>query len=326
MVVDEFSLIDTYFARHQRADVGVVLGIGDDCALLSPTPGMELAITTDTLVGGAHFPDSGAPGEIGQRSLRVNLSDLAAMGAQPRWFQLALTLPSADPAWLAEFSAGLFAVAEQFSCVLVGGNMARGPLSVTITAIGEIPLGTGLTRSGAQAGDSLYVTGSLGDAAAGLSILSTEINSVKHESEYSLTEYLLGCYWRPTPRLAEGQLLRGIASAAIDISDGLLADLGHIARLSGVGAQIEGDLLPLSENLINMAGRHQALAWALGAGDDYELCFTVPERQLPQLTKLIDRGKLTATRIGTMVAGSGVSWRDGDGKLNVATSTGYRHF
>lgn len=326
MATDEFSLIDTYFARQQRADAGVALAIGDDCALLSPTPGMVLAVTTDTLVGGVHFPDSGAPRDIGQRSLRVNLSDLAAMGAQPRWFQLALTLPRADPEWLAEFSAGLFAVAEQFSCVLVGGNMARGPLSVTITALGEIPAGAGLTRSGAQVGDGLYVTGSLGDAAAGLALLKANKNNGNSESEHSLTTYLLGRYWRPTPRLAEGLLLRGIASAAIDISDGLLADLGHIARSSGVGAEIEGALVPLSENLINMVGRHQAQEWALSAGDDYELCFTVPERQLAQLATLIDSGQLMATRIGTVVADSGVSWRDGDGKLNVATSSGYRHF
>lgn len=326
MASDEFSLIDTYFARRQRADAGVVLGIGDDCALLSPTPGMDLAVTTDTLVGGVHFPDSGAPRDIGQRSLRVNLSDLAAMGARPRWFQLALTLPRADPEWLAEFSAGLFAAAELFPCALVGGNMARGPLSVTITAIGEIPLGAGLTRRGAQAGDSLYVTGSLGDAAAGLSILTTDKNPIKYESECSHTEYLLSRYWRPTPRLAEGQLLRGIASAAIDISDGLLADLGHIAGGSGIGAQVEGDLVPLSDNLITAVGAHQALEWALSAGDDYELCFTVPEGQLDQLARLIDQGQLMATRIGTMVTGSGVSWRDSDGKLSVATSTGYRHF
>ncbi len=326
MAVDEFSLIDTYFARHQRADAGVVLGIGDDCALLSPTPGMDLAVTTDTLVGGVHFPDLGAPRDIGQRSLRVNLSDLAAMGARPRWLQLALTLPDADPEWLFEFSAGLFAVAEQFCCVLVGGNMARGPLSVTITAMGEIPLGSGLTRGGAQVGDSVYVTGSLGDAAAGLSLLSGSKTKFKFESESSLTEYFLGRYWRPTPRLAEGQLLRGIASAAIDISDGLLADLGHIARSSGIGVQVEGDLVPLSDNLITAVGPHQALEWALSAGDDYELCFTVPEGQLGQLASLMEQGQLTATRIGTMVAGSGVSWRDSDGKLSVATRTGYRHF
>ncbi len=326
MAIDEFSLIDTYFTRHRHSEAGVVLGIGDDCALLSPAPGMNLAVTTDTLVGGVHFPDSGAADQIGQRSLRVNLSDLAAMGACPRWFQLALTLPEADPDWLSGFSAGLFAVADQFQCTLVGGNMARGPLSVTVTAMGEIPCGEGLTRSGAQVGDSIFVTGYLGDAAAGLLCLTGDTFQSKIGSECSLSEYFVERYWRPTPRLAEGQMLRGIASAGIDISDGLLADLGHIAHRSGAGVRIEGSRVPLSENLVRAVGRQQALSWALSSGDDYELCFTVPEPHLAELAALIEQGQLSATQIGTMVTERGVGWTDLDGQPGVADGSGYRHF
>ncbi|MGK2914087.1 MAG: thiamine-phosphate kinase [Porticoccaceae bacterium] len=315
----EFTLIRAFFADRQAVVADVQLGIGDDCALLVPNPGEVLAVTTDTLVSGVHFPVDGPAEQIGQRALRVNLSDLAAMGAEPRWFQLALTLPVADDAWVEAFSRGLFAAAKAYSIALVGGDTTRGPLCITITAIGALPAGEALRRDGAKPGDRIYVTGTLGDGAAGLAVLSDR-------SGQPHLNYLQQRYWRPSPRLAEGRLLRGLASAAIDISDGLLADLGHIAQRSGVGARIHTQRLPVAAPLRRYAHQTQWLDWALAGGDDYELCFTVPPANLDSVNALVASGRLAATPIGWIIAGAGVVCRDQLGRDRVVGRAGYDHF
>jgi len=312
----EFTLIETFFGGRQSDGAGVALGIGDDCALLRMEVGEELAISTDTLVGGIHFPMDGSAELIGQRGLRVNLSDLAAMGAQPRWFLLALTLPGADEVWIGDFSRGLFAAASTYGVALVGGDTTRGPLSITITVMGVLPVGQALRRDGAQPGDRIYVTGTLGDGAAGLAALadpSAELDGLRQR------------YWQPIPRLAEGQSLRGIASAAIDVSDGLLADLGHIARRSGVGGKIHAQRLPLSRQIRHRDARQQ-LEWALGGGDDYELCFTVPTANVPIVEALIYAGQLDATAIGEIVTGDQIQCFDADCHRLAVNYCGYDHF
>lgn len=314
----EFTLIEKFFGGRQSHGAGVALGIGDDCALLRIEVGEELAVSTDTLVGGIHFPMDGSAELIGQRGLRVNLSDLAAMGAQPRWFLLALTLPGADEVWIGDFSRGLFAAASTYGVALVGGDTTRGPLSITITVMGVLPVGQALRRDGARPGDRVYVTGTLGGGAAGLAALadpalSAEIGGLRQK------------YWQPSPRLAEGQSLRGIASAAIDVSDGLLADLGHIARRSGVGAEIHAERLPLSRQIRHL-GAPQQMEWALGGGDDYELCFTVPTAHVRGVEALIDAGQLDATAIGEIVTGDQVLCFDAAGHELALNHRGYDHF
>lgn len=319
MALDEFALIETFFRRPAQA-VGVRAGIGDDCALLAVDPGCVLAITTDTLVADVHFPAAAAAFDIGQRALRVNLSDLAAMGAAPRWCLLALTLPAADPDWLVAFSAGLFAVADAHGCALVGGDTTRGPLALTITALGEVPVDAALRRCGAREGDLVFVTGELGGAAAALAQM-TEAGS-----HCAADVDLNARYWYPEPRVREGIALRGIASAAIDISDGLVADLGHLARESGVGAELELAALPLGAAAEARFGAARARAWALGGGDDYELCFTVPPARLPALEAAVRAGSLRALPVGRLVAGTGVRVRDDAGQIFTPAASGYRHF
>lgn len=320
MALDEFGLIETFFRRTAPAAAGVRAGIGDDCALLAVDPAGVLAITTDTLVADVHFPAAAAAFDIGQRALRVNLSDLAAMGAVPRWCLLALTLPAADPDWLAAFSAGLFAAADAHGCALVGGDTTRGPLALTITALGEVPADAALCRSGARGGDLVFVTGELGGAAAALAQM-TEAGSCR-----AADAGLNARYWYPEPRVREGVALRGIATAAIDISDGLVADLGHLAHESGVGAELELAALPLCAAAEAHFGTPQARAWALGGGDDYELCFTVPPARLPALEAAVRAGQLRAQPVGRLVASAGVRVRDGAGQILTPTESGYRHF
>ena len=320
MPVDEFSLIETFFRRPATPAAGVLDGIGDDCALLDGGAAGTLAVTTDTLVADIHFPAQASAFDIGQRALRVNLSDLAAMGAEPRWFLLALTLPAADEDWLRAFSAGLFAVADARGCALVGGDTTRGPLSVTITAMGAVPANVALRRAGAGAGDSVFVTGELGGAAAALA----DMTETRACSAADTT--LNARYWYPEPRLREGVALRGIASAAIDISDGLVADLGHVARASGVAAELELEKLPLSVAAVAHFGGDRARDWALAGGDDYELCFTVPPARLAALEQAVRAGHLRALPVGRLVSGTGVHARDGAGRSVALTRAGYRHF
>lgn len=320
----EFELIQHYFRQHSAENTpdSVLLGIGDDAALLQPPPGESLAVSVDTLVSGVHFPEDAPAEDIAQRALRVNLSDLAAMGAQPLWFTLALSLPEVSEPWLRDFSRGLFEAAAQYGCSLVGGDTTAGPLTVTIQVMGAVKPSEALRRDGAQAGDYVLVTHSLGDSAAGLSVLQ---NRLDQPLDARASAYLRERYYRPEPRLAEGRALRGLASAALDISDGLLADLGHICRASDLGAELYLDDLPLSAALQGLADRDQALEWALSGGDDYELCFTVPEALMPELGMLIVSGQLQATVVGQMRPGSGVQCQY-RGQPYQPKNSGYTHF
>lgn len=314
----EFELIRHYFAAAacaQAAD-GVVLGIGDDCALLEVPAGEQLAVSTDTLVAGVHFPVD-APGELlGQRALAVSVSDLAAMGATPLAFTLALTLPEVSPDWLADFTAGLESMARQCGVRLVGGDTTRGPLSLTLTVFGRVPAGQALSRSGARPGDLLCVGGPLGNAAGALPFVLGE------RAEQAQSAELLAHYWSPMPQLQLGQVLRGLATAALDISDGLLADCGHIARASGVALFVEQQRLPLSAALLACMGDERARQLALGGGDDYVLAFTLPAEKLDALRAM---GQ-PVTVIGRVEAGQGVHLLDADGRVIEPRYSGYQHF
>ncbi len=269
----EFALIADYFASwasHGDPDSGVALGIGDDAALLDVTPGQQLVVASDTLVAGVHFPDSFDPYATATRAVGVNLSDLAAMGATPRWVTLALTLPAelATPAWLAPFSRGLQEALGAHRVALVGGDTSRGPLTITLTVIGEATAGAALCRHTAQPGDRIFVSGTLGVGAAALALMEG-----RWQAGAALTEQLLDRYNAPQPALELGQALAAVATSAIDISDGLLADLSHLCRASGVSAALDSRRLPL---VAGMARDAQSTDWALCGGDDYRLCFTVP--------------------------------------------------
>jgi thiamine-monophosphate kinase len=308
--VDEFALIQRYFQRP--AQPTVALGIGDDAALIDPPAGHQLAICTDTLVAGRHFAPDAAGFDIGWKSLAVNLSDLAAMGAKPQSALLALTLPEADASWLKAFSEGFFALAEAHGVALIGGDTTRGPLSITVTAIGMVPSGRALRRDGARVGDMVCVTGTLGDAAAALSGIDSVAMAMRLH--------------RPEPRVAAGALLREHASAAIDVSDGLLADLGHVCAASNVGADLRDDLLPASEALLAAvpdAGirlRHQ-----LG-GDDYELCLCLPPDNVTAAIEALAAVGVPLHVIGRVAAEPGVRLRTADGTLMPQAHSGYKHF
>lgn len=314
----EFDIIRRFFADQAGMRDDVSLGIGDDAALLKVPPGNELAVSTDSLVAGVHFPGDLAADAIGHRALASNLSDLAAMGATPAWVVMALTLPEPDEAWLEGFSRGFFALARRHGVALVGGNMARGPLNVTLTVLGHVPEGRALTRAGAQVGDLVYVTGHLGDAAAGLKLLQAGEAGLEHP-----------CVRRfafPEPRLAAGLALRGLASAAIDVSDGLLADLGHLLEARGFGAKLSLDRLPLSGELLGLHGQDEAWTLALTGGDDYELCFTMPPAQAAAAeARLRERGCI-ATCIGAVESTPGVHCVDRSGRVHEYPRSGHRHF
>lgn len=316
----EFDIIRRYFEAHspQRADVA--LGIGDDAALLVPPAGQHLAVSVDTLVAGVHFPLETDPAAIGHKSLAVNLSDLAAMGAEPAWATLALTLPTADEAWLAGFCAGFFALAREHGVALVGGDTTHGPLSITVQVMGFVPPGQALTRAGARPGDGIYVTGTVGDAGAGLRVAQSKLNLPALIGDQLKTRLD-----RPTPRVAAGLALRGLASTAIDISDGLAADLGHILEASGVGAELELARLPLSEALRN-CGIQEPWRLAASAGDDYELCFTLPRgKEGEALAQLVALG-CPVTRVGTVTAEPGLRCVNAAGQAVTLVATGYDHF
>ncbi len=318
----EFQLIRQFFQREQAEQpaAGVLLGIGDDCALLQIPAGKQLAVSVDTLVAGVHFPADADPELIAERALRTNLSDLAAMGAEPLWFTLALTLPHANEEWLRSFSRGLFACAREYNIALVGGDTTSGSLSITIQVMGATTPGAALRRDGANVGDFILVTNTLGDGAAALAaIQKTHIFTDEH------TDYLLQRFYRPTPRLVESALICTIASSALDISDGLVADLQHICDASDLGAVIDVENVPLSPALQSLDDVPKALEWALSGGDDYELCFTVSPEKMADIAMLIAQGKLNATVIGEMVAGNKVIC-EYEGQPFAITKTGYQHF
>lgn len=315
----EFELIRNYFAAAPCAQAGdgVALGIGDDCALLAVPAGEQLAISTDTLVAGVHFADPCDPFLLGQRSLAVAVSDLAAMGATPVAFTLALTLPTVTADWLQAYARGLNSMAQGCGVRLVGGDTTRGPLSLTMTVFGRVPAGEALTRSGAQVGDLLCVGGDLGNAAGALPLVLGQRTALA-----AVAEPLLAHYWSPQPQLALGQALRGKASSALDISDGLLADCGHIAKASAVGLLIENQKLPLSEALVGFLGENAARVAAVSGGDDYVLAFTLPEAHL---SALLAEGWPVHV-VGRVVAGQGVTLVDASGQDITPQIRGYQHF
>jgi thiamine-monophosphate kinase len=314
----EFELIQTFFARQPVSRPDVVAGIGDDAALLQPPPGQQLAVTSDLLVSGVHFFADVDPAALGHKALAVNLSDLAAMGAEPAWFLLNLTLPRVDTAWLEKFCHGLFGLAREYGVQLVGGDTSRGPLAIAIEAHGFVPAGKALRRSGAKPGDRIYVTGTLGDAALALQQRLGRL--LLAQNEIPLVAARLD---RPAPRVREGLALRGLASSAIDVSDGLLADLGHILEMSRVGARLFLDKIPLSP----VCRAHlKELGWdaVLATGDDYELCFTVPAANIAVLEKLPFAGAFH--HIGAIEAEAGLRLVDESGKAYRPRATGHDHF
>ena len=322
MPASEFSLIDRYFAAHSLRRPDVALGIGDDCAVLIPPPNQQLVVTMDTLVAGVHFFVDADPEGLGHKALAVNLSDLAAMGATPAWATLALTLPKADEDWLGRFCRGLFALADRYGVQLVGGDTTHGPvITVTIQAHGFVPPGLALRRDGARPGDEIYVTGAPGDA--GLA-LAAAYGKATVAPEYRA--YIQQRLDRPEPRLAEGMALRGVASAAIDVSDGLAQDLGHILERSGVGARLEVERLPLSPALIISLGRDAAIVTALTGGDDYELCFTAPPGRAAQLETVAASWECRCARIGVITAEPGLQLVRADGSAFHLERLGYDHF
>jgi len=315
----EFELIARHFTRPAA---NAVLGVGDDCALLSVTNGMDLAISTDTMVSGTHFFPDVNPENLGHKALAVNLSDMAAMGALPYWAMLAVTLPHVDHAWLAAFAKGFFDLAQEYNVSLVGGDTTRGPsLVMTVTIMGEVPAGAALRRSGAKVGNDVWVSGNVGDAA--LAVAHRYGRLVLAESDYQ--EAVMRLY-EPSPRVSLGQALRGLATAAIDVSDGLLADLTHICRLSGVGATIDLNSVPVSaigaKHIETDAGRNAILA----GGDDYELCFTAHPNSRDSIQELEDVLGVPITRVGQIKRGKGVSLLGADGKAVKIDGRGYDHF
>jgi thiamine-monophosphate kinase len=323
----EFDLITLIRERCAIAREDVRLGIGDDAALLAVPAGQLLVVSTDTLVAGVHFPQSTKAHDIGWKALAVNLSDLAAMGATPAWATLALTLPQGNALWVADFADGFGALAREFKLALVGGDTTQGPLSITVTVHGFVPEGSALLRSGARAGDAVFVTGTLGDAAAGLYCVGQDddargLLSASRGPCAALIERLN----RPSPRVAQGLELRGRASACIDISDGLVADLGHICAASGVGAEIEVESLPASSALLGLCDAATRGAFQLAGGDDYELCFTAADAEADALLGDLARSGCGATRVGRIVPGSGVRVRDAAGNSVVPLRGGWEHF
>ena len=320
MALSESELITRFFRScgAQRRDVA--LGVGDDAALLECPAGAQLVATTDTVVAGVHFPTGVPAAAVGHRALAVNLSDLAAMGARPAWALLALTLPEADERWLAEFAAGFGELARAHSVALVGGDTTRGPLTVTVQLLGHVPQGRALTRAGGRAGDLLFVSGSPGDAGAGLAIEQGRLSAPAEAVPYLRERFLL-----PTPRVALGERLREHARACIDVSDGLLGDAGKLAAASGVGLEIAFAELPVSRALLQALGPEAARGLALTAGDDYELLFAVEPARAVELERELPAAQWNYRQIGVLRAAPGaVVVRDGT--VMEFSHSGYQHF
>lgn len=320
MALSEFALIERYFRRAGGMRADVRLGIGDDAALLECPAGCELVAAIDTLVAGVHFPPGSAPASIGHRALAVNLSDLAAMGARPAWALLSLTLPQADERWLEEFAAGFAVLARAHDVALVGGDTTSGPLCITVQIMGHVPKATALLRSGARAGDRLFVSGTPGDAAAGLAIEQARLSAGGEADLYLRRRFLY-----PTPRLALGNCLRGYATACIDVSDGLLGDVSKLARASGCGARLELEALPVSEQLIATVGEQRARELALTGGDDYELCFAVPTAHIARLRHNLPPEVWGYRCIGGLESGADIGITR-DGNVIEFSHRGYDHF
>lgn len=319
-MLSEFELISRYFTHPLSADSRAALGVGDDCALLMPAPGMQLAVSTDMLVEGRHFFAHADPFSLGYKCLAVNLSDLAAMGARPIAFMLALALPQAHDDWLAPFSQGLFSLAEVHGCGLIGGDTTKGPLTISITIFGEVPLTQALRRDAARAGDDIWISGTLGDARLALAAYRKEL-LLPDEAHHAAAQRM----HKPIPRVALGQALLGIAHAAIDISDGLAGDLGHILARSRLGARLDVDALPPGVVL-----RQQELAvrrqFMLTGGDDYELCFTAPEHKRTQVLRAAQQSGVEVSRVGVIEAVPGLRLLDGGGEPVDLALSSFDHF
>ncbi len=313
----EFELIARHFTRPvSRA----ALGVGDDCALLRVDPGMQLAVSCDMLVEGRHFLSTVAPDRLGHKALAVNLSDLAACGAEPLAFTLALALPRADDVFAAALAQGLFALAQQHGIELVGGDTTAGPLNICITVIGQVPPGQALLRSGARSGDDIWVSGLLGEARLALEVFRGTVALSGPDFEQVRRAMEL-----PQPRVALGRALRGVASSAIDLSDGLLGDLGHILQRSGVGAQVRVDALPRSAVLAAQEAAMQHTC-VLAGGDDYELVFTAPPALRDEVLAAAQRSGVRVTRCGVITAEPGLQWLDAAGRPLTTTQRGFDHF
>jgi thiamine-monophosphate kinase len=323
----EFDLIERYFKSAAKPRDGVDLGIGDDCALITPSSGMQLAISSDMLVEGRHFLSTVSPEALGHKALAVNLSDLAACGAQPLGFTLALSMPRVDQAWLAGFSRGLLALADLHSCALVGGDTTSGPLNICITVFGQVPRGQALLRSGAKVGDDVYVSGSPGEARVALEIFRGNV-----QTSQTIFEATRQRMERPTPRVALGLALRGIASSCIDVSDGLLGDLGHILKSSHAGAEINLHAIdsiaasaaysPANGSFSLKFTRNMVLA----GGDDYELCFTASPTQREAVNAAAAQAQVAITRIASVQSEPGVRLRDSQGNAIANDFESFDHF
>ena len=316
MPVSEFDIIEQVFKARALTRDNVICGIGDDGAITEVPSGQQLVVSTDTLISGVHFFPDADPFDIGYKSLAVNLSDMAAMAAEPLWFTLALTLPDNSINWAQTYANGLFALANQYNVALIGGNMSRGPLSITITIMGTVPSGQALKRSGARAGDDIYVTGQLGMAAFALA-------AVKDKTAPPLA--CLNRLNRPEPRVEAGIAIRNSANAGIDISDGLAADLSHLLKASKVGARIELAAIPLSAELLKL-DEDTRCKYALCSGDDYELCFTAPVQNRQLIEQAMQRAACQFSRIGQIASETGVHWMNANGTNRKLSGSGYRHF
>ncbi len=318
--MDEFGLIERFFRRDSKSS-GVIVGIGDDGAVVKTGNDEQTVLVTDTLVAGVHFPEMTTPQDLGYKLLAVNLSDLAAMGAKPDWFLLNLVIPEVDEHWLQGFSTGLFLLAEEHGVDLIGGDTARGPLCMSATVGGYVRSGMALKRSGAHAGDELWVSGTLGDAAIGLDLVGGVF-----EANGKDLDFLVGRLNRPKPRIELGLSLGAVATAGIDISDGLLADLGHVLAESGaLGAIVDVSCLPLSRQAIGTCGASLARQKALNGGDDYEICFTASPHQRSQIEQLGDSCNVKLTCIGSVRALEGIALTGTDNMDLGGIKSGYRH-
>lgn len=315
--MDEFEIIRRYFARESSGE-GIRVGIGDDGAVLIPAHDRDLISVVDTLVSGIHYPETLAPADIGYRAVAVNLSDVAAMGARPRWMTLALTLVNAERAWLDGFARGLFEAADEHALALVGGDTTRGEQTViSVQIIADVDPGKAMLRAGAEEGDAIYVTGTVGDAAAGLSILQSGLPGSDD------VDYLIRQFTRPVARIEAGAAIASIAHAAIDLSDGLYTDLDKLLAASGVAGSLELADIPLSSQLTNLMDEDDALRFALSGGDDYELCFTASAAE-DEIAAIRESTGVAITRLGQVLKGSGLKCtRNGD--LFDYQDAGYRH-
>lgn len=324
--MNEFNLIQKYFADASFVRKDVLIGIGDDAAITQVPVNQNLATTTDTLVQGVHFLPNTSAQDIAHKAIAVNLSDLAAMGAEPSWISLSLSIPNVDEAWLRAFSEKVSELTQYFSVQLIGGDTVKGPLSITITAQGFVPEDSVLTRDGAKSGDWIFVTGTLGDAGAGLDILQKKLVI----ENVNARDYLVKRHLNPTPRVLAGTILRRLASACIDVSDGLLQDVMHIAKASGTGVILHLDKLPISEELgSNVSDLHQALDYATVSGDDYELLFTVSEEQRTSVQTALNSYSIPHTCIGQMTGAAGkldLKLNDQPYQVDDTVPLGFSHF